>query len=75
MISNSTHVQVLYYSTEIFAAAGIKHGDIATVVAGVTLVTFSVLAVRVTSCQIIQISAILCHAIDFFSGISDRDSG
>ena len=59
-------MQVLYYSTEIFAAAGIKHGDIATVVAGVTLVTFSVLAVSVTSYKTVQVSAILCHVIDFF---------
>ena len=50
-------MQVLYYSTEIFAAAGIKHGDIATVVAGVILVIFSVLAVSVTLCKM----ASLCH--------------
>ena len=43
MISN--YAQVLYYSTEFFAAAGVKHGDIATVVVGLTLVMFSILAV------------------------------
>ena len=42
--ANST--QVLYYSTEIFAAAGVKHGDIATVVVvGLTLVAFTLLTV------------------------------
>ena len=41
--------QVLYYSTEIFAAAGVKHGDIATVVVvGLTLVTFTLITVRKT---------------------------
>lgn len=38
---------MLYYSTEIFAAAGVKHGDIATVVVvGLTLVTFTLITVR-----------------------------
>ena len=40
---------MLYYSTEFFAAAGVKHGDIATVVIGMTLVIFSVLAVSAIS--------------------------
>ena len=43
---NLTLTQVLYYSTEIFKAAGVKHGDIATVVVvGLTLVTFTLITV------------------------------
>jgi len=38
-------VQVLYYSTQIFAAAGVSNGDIATVVVGLVLVVFTLILV------------------------------
>lgn len=39
-------MQVLYYSTEIFTAAGVNHADIATVVVvGLTLVAFTIITV------------------------------
>ena len=39
-------VQVLYYSTQVFTAAGVKDGDIATVVVVATLVVFTLITVR-----------------------------
>lgn len=39
-------MQVLYYSTQVFAAAGVKNGDIATVVVVAMLVVFTLITVR-----------------------------
>ena len=40
------YTQVLYYSNDVFLAAGVKHADIATVVVvGLTLVAFTTLTV------------------------------
>ena len=39
-------MQVLYYSTQVFATAGVKDGDIATVVVVATLVVFTLITVR-----------------------------
>ena len=44
---------MLFYSTEIFAAAGIQYSEVATVIVGVTLFGFTVVTVRL---------AILAHA-------------
>ena len=38
-------MQVLFYSTEIFAAAGIKYSEVATIVVGITLLVFTVVTV------------------------------
>ena len=65
-------MQVLYYSTEFFAAAGVKHGNMATVVVGLTLVTFSVLAVSATYIKMASLCFIM--QINLFPGIPDRDS-
>ena len=54
---------MLYYSTEIFAAAGVKHGDIATVVVvGLTLVTFTLITVRKTIIFFLNFSS-LCNLL------------
>lgn len=37
--------QVLYYSTQIFSAAGVRHADVPTVVVGVVLVLFTLITV------------------------------
>ena len=39
-------IQVLFYSTEIFAAAGVQYSEVATVVVGITLFGFTVVTVR-----------------------------
>ena len=37
--------KVLFYSTEIFAAAGVQYSEVATIVVGLTLLTFTVVTV------------------------------
>ena len=57
---------MLYYSTEIFAAAGVKHGDIATVVVvGLTLVTFTLITVRKTA-FLLNFSSLCNLLVPFF---------
>ena len=38
-------IQVLFYSTDIFAAAGVQYSEVATVVVGATLLGFTIVTV------------------------------
>ena len=38
-------LQVLFYSTDIFAAAGVQYSEVATVVVGITLLGFTIVTV------------------------------
>ena len=38
-------LQVLFYSTEIFAAAGVPYSEVATIVVGITLLSFTIVTV------------------------------
>ena len=38
-------LKVLFYSTEIFAAAGVQYSEVATIVVGITLLVFTVVTV------------------------------
>ena len=44
---SNTSNQVLFYSTEIFAAAGVQYSEVATVIVGVTLLGFTIVTVRI----------------------------
>ena len=48
-------VQVLYYSTQVFATAGVKNGDIATVVVVATLVVFTLITVGGMLCSLVHL--------------------
>ena len=44
---SNTSNQVLFYSTEIFAAAGVQYSEVATVIVGVTLLGFTIVTVSI----------------------------
>ena len=44
---------MLFYSTDIFAAAGVQYSEVATVVVGVTLFGFTIVTVRNTTATVV----------------------
>ena len=51
--------KVLFYSTEIFAAAGVQYSEVATIVVGLTLLTFTVVTVSYININFMTIIMIL----------------
>lgn len=50
---------MLFYSTEIFAAAGVQYSEVATIVVGLTLLTFTVITVSYININFMTIIIIL----------------
>ena len=50
---------MLFYSTEIFAAAGVQYSEVATIVVGLTLLTFTVVTVSYININLMTIIIIL----------------
>ena len=60
-------LKVLFYSTEIFAAAGVPYSEVATIVVGITLLVFTIVTVTGIYLQTFLFSAhLVIWALPFF---------